>query len=210
MKNAMQPHRVFACLAALPLLLGAGCASDGDTADPTSPSASVATGSCPGGSLDPGEYEVLSAVAKAAFLEGAQAMVVMNRSGGADGELISSQSDLGAPPDAVADFAGKNKDAACVEAQFDVGVPTTVIGESDADAFFKDDPVSGWPKFYQAHPGAQGIMKVTRPGFGAGGTQAVVFVSNAKQSLNAEGVVFVLQKQGGTWAVTTKRLIWIS
>lgn len=172
--------------------------------------ASAVTASCPGGEPGPDEVAVLSAVIDGLYGEGAQSYVVTTEMATANDQAMAAQTDPPIDRGALDDLRKKNAAPSCFQAAPPAGKPVRMIAESDANAFFKDGPEKGWPEFDAKHPGAQGIMKLSRVGFSADGTEAVLFVSNVKAALNAEGVIVVLRKQGGAWTVAKKHVLWIA
>jgi len=64
-----------------------------------------------------------------------------------------------------------------------------------------------WELFYQKFPKSQGIIYLSRVGFDAGRTQALVYFGNPTSATSGMGWYVLLEKKAGTW--TIKREIWM-
>jgi len=68
----------------------------------------------------------------------------------------------------------------------------------------------GWHQFYKDHPGAPGILTVSRVGFNSDKSLAVVCVVASRSLMTANGKCFLLAKKNGTWEIEREKLIWFS
>jgi hypothetical protein len=64
-----------------------------------------------------------------------------------------------------------------------------------------------WELFYQKYPKSQGLISLSRVGFDAGRTQALVYFGNPTSATSGKGGYLLLEKRAGTW--TIKRDIWM-
>lgn len=63
---------------------------------------------------------------------------------------------------------------------------------------------AGWRGFYRAYPSSQGILRLSRVGYAANGTVAVVEAGNQSDTYTGSDEVVVLEKQDGVWRVKTR------
>ena len=67
-----------------------------------------------------------------------------------------------------------------------------------------------WRHFYAAFPGANGVTRLSLPGYSEDGRVALVLVSGACDSLCGSGFLWELEKLDGTWMVKRTEGMWIS
>lgn len=84
-----------------------------------------------------------------------------------------------------------------------------LIGDAEIDELFGGE-IDGWETFYARYPGSQGIMGLSRVGFSADGTQALLYLGNQWHWLAGRGYVWLLSRVGGGWVVERGVMIWIS
>jgi hypothetical protein len=83
-----------------------------------------------------------------------------------------------------------------------------VLEEVTVDDLF--GPPGGWSGFYSQHPGAPGLIRVSRVGFSRDGTQALVHIENQRSSMMGGGDFVLLERGDGFWRVVARRNNWIS
>ena len=69
---------------------------------------------------------------------------------------------------------------------------------------------TGWDVFYARHPGAAGFTGLSRASFNGDSTEAIMYVGHHAHWLNGRGDVLRLQRIGGRWTVTDRRVVWRS
>ncbi len=74
----------------------------------------------------------------------------------------------------------------------------------------KEKNDKGWDKFFERYPGAPGIFVVSRPGFNADHTEAILYVGKSCGTLCGEGTYFWLTKHDGAWMIQGHTSVWIA
>lgn len=112
------------------------------------------------------------------------------------------------------DVARKSQENVGVESLFE-GLPCEVLSRPSLSKRERikarklrsnEDP---WPKFYRDHPGASGILQLSRVGFNEARDQALLSVGLQVGGLIGEGHYFFL-KRAPEWSVADRLLAWIS
>ena len=73
-----------------------------------------------------------------------------------------------------------------------------------------DPPQPGWEGFYSRYPGAQGVLRVSLPGYTPDGTEAVVMLSVGCGSLCGSGLLLHLERSNGEWKIVRRETLWVS
>ena len=112
------------------------------------------------------------------------------------------------PKDAKDEFDSRNKtrariDTGKIRASFDV----ILLSDDEAMRLVEG---SGWEPFHKKYPTAPGITLVSRPGFNAERSRALVYIGTSCDMLCGDGVLILLGKDGGQWRVLRKETIWVS
>lgn len=68
----------------------------------------------------------------------------------------------------------------------------------------------GWDAFYTKYEGAQGFVRLARPGYSAAGSTAVAYGSFSRGGRAGLGVVVWLRERGGNWEVVKEISGWRS
>lgn len=69
---------------------------------------------------------------------------------------------------------------------------------------------SAWRAFYSAFPGAEGIDRISLPGYSGDGRRAVVYRAGSCGDLCGAGFLVLLRKHGSAWIVERSVGVWIS
>lgn len=92
-----------------------------------------------------------------------------------------------------------------------LGVPLAGLTRlEEQEIFASQDVEAGWQEFYRRFPGSAGLVEVSPPGFGAGGTQALVLGVRRSGSLDGAGVLMLFERRAGRWSLAARALLWIS
>lgn len=162
------------------------------------------------------EAGVYTAVFKDVFGE-PQMYVIMSETAagiqGVDGidatlETIGAQM-TGMDAETAASFRARNDAAYPVPADMDLGLPYVLLTTAEMNQIF-DINTSGWDVFYTRYPNSPGITTVSRIGFNADFTQALVYTGTMSHWLAGAGYYLLLDKSSGDWKVVTKVMAWIS
>jgi hypothetical protein len=115
----------------------------------------------------------------------------------------------GLQEETYADFLAVNEGPAPLDPSLDLGFDYTLVSLQDLEEFLGDGPWS-YDAFYERFPNSQGLMELSRVGFNADHTQALVYVGNQYDLLGGEGYYVLLHKEGGDWLVDSDLLLWVS
>jgi hypothetical protein len=116
------------------------------------------------------------------------------------------------PPELIKDFCDKNTHPGPIWPELGSRVPMRLFGSKDGDAIFHGGPDAGWGRFYQKYPGSPGIITVSRVGFNGAKNVAMFYVGRISGSLNGEGRIHVMKRQGDKWVETKVQIgpRWVS
>lgn len=100
----------------------------------------------------------------------------------------------------IDDFRARNKGEHTLARRFDIGREYVLVGEKELNKIFKEAG-GGWKAFYKKYPGAGGYLVLSRVGFNADRTQALVYQGHSCGGLCGAGSHMLLNKKNGAWVV---------
>lgn len=124
----------------------------------------------------------------------------------------------GAEPHTVESFWTRNLEPRPITALPRTWVPLALVSKATIDSLpTGDDPVrSGetmrfWRAFHERYPNSSGLITLTRPGFNAARTQAILNVDRGCGGLCGGGTIILLARDpAGRWRVVHTRGTWVS
>ncbi len=161
------------------------------------------------------EYAVYAALIEDRYLEeGVDLIVIRDRTTffplGPDVTYEQVSQDVPAlEEDTYADFLAVNEESVPLDPSLDLGFDYTLVSLQDLEEFLGGGAWS-YDAFYERFPNSQGLMELSRVGFNADHTQALVYVGNQYDLLGGEGVYVLLRKESGDWLVESDLLLWVS
>ena len=197
----------------------------------------AATTACKNSHVRGAEYEVLSAFIDAKFAseKGVQpleptgegiAKIVIHNVTESDDQGLNVQQDANGQPipwaqtasslqkeaptlsrSTVDSFREVNRHQATLQRSFHTSFDYELVDSTQLDSVFKN---GSWPAYYKRFPGSTGILGFSRVGFGAGGTQALFFVSRKCGELCGGGEYVVMERRDGRWVIEKEIETWIS
>ena len=109
----------------------------------------------------------------------------------------------GIPPDVRHDFEEKNKASCAIEPI--VGIERLrLISKSDEDKIFK----TGWDEFHKKYGKDAECVSLSRVGFNAGRSLALLHVSGGIGPMAAGGMLYVFERKDGQWTIKTQVATW--
>jgi len=123
-------------------------------------------------------------------------------------EYVISQMN-GLSEETVAGFRSRNETAYPLRPDMDLGLPYVLLTRDQFNEIF-DVNTSGWDVFYTRYPNSPGLTSVSRVGFNADFTQALVYIGTQSHWLIGAGYYVLLAKTGGRWQVEQQVMTWIS
>jgi hypothetical protein len=106
-------------------------------------------------------------------------------------------------------FQVRNEAAYPLRPDMDLGLPYVLLTRDEANQIFAVN-TDGWDVFYSRYPNSPGMTTVSRVGFNADFTQALVYVGTQSHWLAGAGYYLLLEKSFGTWQVEQQVMAWIS
>lgn len=121
--------------------------------------------------------------------------------------VLSQMSDVA--EETVAGFRSRNDAAYPLRPDMDLGLPYVLLTRDQFNEIF-DVNTSGWDVFYTRYPNSPGLTSVSRVGFNADFTQALVYIGTQSHWLAGSGHYVLLEKTDGKWQVEQQVMTWIS
>lgn len=116
----------------------------------------------------------------------------------------------GVPTPVARDFHRRNQSPAPLRAdRFAARLPVRLVSRTSLDSIFRAKG-DGWRRFYTRFPGSSGTISLSRVGFSADGTVAVLTVDHVCGFLCGEGHVVRLERRDGRWRVVDSQTTWVS
>ena len=84
-----------------------------------------------------------------------------------------------------------------------------MVSRDEIESLFKKGQ-DGWDKCYKKYPNAGGFWEFSRPGLNDNGDEALMYVGHHCGWLCGTGHLFLVRKQGETWKVVNRLMLWIS
>lgn len=101
--------------------------------------------------------------------------------------------------EALRDFCAKNSGESTIDAIGALTVPHIVVTSEQMNRIFRTSGRDGWEVFYETYPKSPGIVTLSRPGFSADGTAAVIYMGNQYGWLAGHGQIYVFHRVSGKW-----------
>lgn len=173
----------------------------------------------PGLALDALEYQIIAAVLKHGLEPGQSHVVFAETTVPGPGRLVKNAEEvakvakqLEVPPELLDDWAVRNAKPARLKTGQGLGVAYELVGfEEQRRLFSSTDPAAGWAAFHQRFPQAPLLIRVSRAGFDAGLTHALVYVEfECGAECGSGRLVTLVRAPGGGYTVKDGALIWMT
>ena len=160
------------------------------------------------------EYEVYSALLREKFLKDCERKLCIDELT-FDGDLSESIGTLSfrtgkvmPEMEAIRDFKDNNKEPSKIESEKISGIDYMVFGAKDYVKVF-DENDEGWDFFHDTYK-MEEIITLSRVGFNADKTQAVLYQSFQAGQLAGQGFYVKMAKVKGNWEIEEEHSLWIS
>jgi len=90
---------------------------------------------------------------------------------------------------------------------FSLAVDYELASSTQLDSVIRN---GGWPAFYKQFPGSPGILRLSRVGMSADGTQALFYASHTCGGLCGGGWFVVMERRDGHWLIEKEIEMWMS
>ena len=104
-------------------------------------------------------------------------------------------------PELIESFKERNREQLKLEPKLDLSIKYQLLSQEQIDAFKPEDEASGWKLFYEKYPKTVGYIHLSRVGFNADFTQALVYYEWYHYDQPITGGYSLLNKQDGLWVV---------
>jgi hypothetical protein len=121
--------------------------------------------------------------------------------------LVSKMHDVA--PETTASFLARNATAYPLRADMSLGAPYVLISQAELDGLFPGGEAD-WGGFRARYPDAGGYQSLSRVGFNADLTQALVYRGAMADYLAGGGNYYLMNKVNGVWTVDQTVMVWIS
>ena len=103
-------------------------------------------------------------------------------------------------------YRAQNSSPIRLQDSFDLKVKHVLVEKQVVEKAFGN----GWEEFYKRYPDSGGLIILSRVGFNAGMTQALVYIQQGCGALCGSGSYVLLEKRTDGWRVITKTVAWIA
>lgn len=115
--------------------------------------------------------------------------------------LADLQKSVPLEPELVASFKERNQQPLQIEPSLELGVKYQLLSQEQIDELYPQDEASGWKLFYQKYPDTVGFLYLSRAGFNADLSQALVCIARYHYVQPLLGGCYLLTRQDGGWMV---------
>ncbi len=107
----------------------------------------------------------------------------------------------------VSSFQNRNAEEGVLDGRFDASMNVALLSRQGFDEIFQ---AGGWDEFHERYPHADGFTTLSRVGFNANLSQALVYMGTMSGPLAGAGYYYLLEKVDGVWQITHQVMAWIS
>jgi len=101
----------------------------------------------------------------------------------------------------VASFKERNQQPHPLEPVLDLDVEYQLLTQEEVDELQPQDEASGWKMFYEKYPDTVGIIHLSRVGFNADLSQALVYIAHYHYQQPLLGGYYLMTRQDGGWVI---------
>ncbi len=153
------------------------------------------------------EYVVYNALLESKFASGNISQVLfidhtrVNNQALLEQDLASFQSHTPLDGELINSFKERNQQPYPLEPSLDFGVEYKLLAQEKVDELRPLDEASGWKLFNEKYPNAVGFIYLSRVGFNADFSQALVYIEHYRYDQPLQGGYYLMVKQDGGWVV---------
>lgn len=150
--------------------------------------------------------------------EAQQVVVAESTTGDPAGILPSGQADdarakdLGTSLELLRDWSLMNQRTFTLGEGFNTRVPHVLLPDTVRETLFRgDQPEQGWRLFFRKYPLSAGLVRLSRVGFNAARSEALVYLEFQCGAECGSGRLIQLAREpAGSWRITSGELLWIA
>ncbi|MFC2042700.1 hypothetical protein ACFLUA_00925 [Chloroflexota bacterium] len=159
--------------------------------------------------LDPDmeEYVVYAAILEGTFVsENTKRVLIMDHTRTQEPGLMADfladfQENTPLAPEMVTSFKERNQQPYPLKPVLDFGVEYQLLTQKEVDELRPLDEASGWKLLYEKYPGSVGFIHLSRVGFNADLSQALVYIAHYHYQQHLLGGYYLMTRQDGRWEV---------
>ena len=167
--------------------------------------------------LDPDieEYAVYAAILEGTFVrEDTRQVLIMDHTRIRESEIVDIylddlQEKTPLAPELIASFKERNQEPHLIEPVLDLEVEYQLLTQEEVDELRSQDETSGWKLFYEKYPDTVGLIHLSRVGFNADLSQALVYIAHYHYQQPLLGGYYFMIRQDGRWVIESG-LEWIT
>ena len=155
------------------------------------------------------EYVVYNDLLESRYSSGLTSQVLffdhtrVNNAGLLEQDLTSFQTETPLDEDLVNSFKERNQQPYPIRTDLDFGSEYQLFSQEEVDELHSQDEASGWELFYEKYPNTIAFIYLSRVGFNADFTQALVYIAQYHYDQPIQGGYYLMIKQDGRWVVET-------
>ena len=112
-------------------------------------------------------------------------------------------------PELVTSFKERNQQPYLLKPVLDFGMEYQLLTQEEVDELRLLDEASGWKLFYEKYPDTVGFIHLSRVGFNADFSQALVCIAHFHYQQPLLGGYYLMTRQDGRWVIDSG-LEWIT
>jgi hypothetical protein len=116
-------------------------------------------------------------------------------------DLAAFQENIALAPEMVASFKERNLHPHQLKPVLDFGMDYQLLAQEEVDELRPLDEASGWKLLKEKYPDSYGFVYLSRVGFNADFSQALVYTDSFHYEKPIKGGYYFLIKQDGRWVV---------
>ncbi len=118
-------------------------------------------------------------------------------------DLTRFQESASPAPELISSFKERNQQPYPLKPVLDFGLEYQLLTQEEVDNLRPLDEVSGWKLFYEKYPNSVGFIYLSRIGFSADFSQALVYMSQYHYDQPIRGGYYLMTRQDGGWVIET-------
>lgn len=115
--------------------------------------------------------------------------------------LASFQQETPLGEDLVNSFKERNQQPHPLEPGLDFGLEYQLLTQEEIDEIHSQDEASDWKLFYESYPNTVGFIYLSRVGFNADFSKALLYLEQYHYDRPIQGGYYFLVKQDGRWVI---------
>jgi hypothetical protein len=116
-------------------------------------------------------------------------------------DLAAFQESTPLAPELVASFKERNQGSHQLNPVLDFGMEYQLWTQEEVDELRPMDEASGWKLFYEKYPNAYGFVYLSRVGFSADFSQALVYMESFHYEQPIKGGYYLMVRGDGRWVI---------